>query len=138
MSLLCLDLPPADTVRWSPQLKALVVSGICNGVISLDEACQRYQLLADEFLAWQRAVEGHGIGALRVTRIQYYRDRRGDRAFGISYPDRRARRRPDTHVGWADDRTLRLTGTEYAILELLSLRKGTILRLTRFSGRCFG
>jgi Protein of unknown function (DUF1153) len=38
-----------------------------------DEACQRYQLSADEFLAWQRAVDGHGIGALRVTRLQFYR-----------------------------------------------------------------
>src|SRR5271169_1231691 len=74
MALLGLDLPPADTVRWSPQRKASVVNGVCNGAISLDEACQRYQLSADEFLAWQRAVEGHGIGALRVTRLQYYRD----------------------------------------------------------------
>ena len=74
MALLCLDLPPVDTVRWSPQRKASVVNGVCNGAISLDEACQRYQLSADEFLAWQRAVEGHGVGALRVTRLQYYRD----------------------------------------------------------------
>jgi signal transduction histidine kinase len=34
---------------------------------------------------------------------------------------------PDTRVAWADDRPLRLTGKEYATLELLSLRKGTIL-----------
>jgi hypothetical protein len=74
MELLGLDLPPADTVRWSPHRKASVVIGVRSGAISLDEACQRYQLSADEFLAWQRAVEGHGVGALRVTRLQYYRD----------------------------------------------------------------
>ena len=76
MELLGLDLPPADTVRWSPHRKASVVIGVRSGAISLDEACQRYQLSADEFLAWQRAVEGHGVGALRVTRLQYYRDGR--------------------------------------------------------------
>jgi Protein of unknown function (DUF1153) len=88
MALLGLDLPPTDTVRWSPQRKASVVSGVRTGAISLDEACQRYQLSADEFLSWQRAVEGHGVGALRVTRLQYYRAenrlRRG--AGGMSGP----------------------------------------------------
>jgi hypothetical protein len=64
-----LDLPPSDTVRWSPRRKASVV----RGAISLDEACRRYHS-AEEFLAWQEAIEAHGIGALRVTRSQYYRD----------------------------------------------------------------
>ncbi len=68
------NLPPSDTVRWSPYRKASVVDGVRNGALSLDEACQRYQLSADEFLAWQRAVESHGVGALRITRLQYYRD----------------------------------------------------------------
>ncbi len=72
------NLPPSNTVRWSPRRKASVVNGVRGGSISLDEACQRYQLSTDEFLAWQRAVEGHGVGALRVTRLQYYRDVSGD------------------------------------------------------------
>ncbi len=67
------DLPAGDTVRWSPHRKASVVNGVRSGAISLDEACRRYQLSADEFLAWQGAIEAHGIGALRVTRSQYYR-----------------------------------------------------------------
>jgi len=69
-----LDLPPSDTVRWSPRRKASVVRGVRSGAISLEEACRRYQLSAEEFLAWQEAIEAHGIGALRVTRSQYYRD----------------------------------------------------------------
>ena len=73
MALPSLDLPPANTVRWSPHRKASVVNGVRSGAISLDEACYRYQLSADEFLTWQRAVEGHGVGALRVTRTQHYR-----------------------------------------------------------------
>ena len=48
-----LDLPPSDTVRWSPRRKASVVRGVRCGAISLEEACQRYRLSAEEFLAWQ-------------------------------------------------------------------------------------
>ena len=33
----------------------------------------------------------------------------------------------DSRVGSVDDHPMHVTGTEYAILELLSLRKGTIL-----------
>jgi transposase-like protein len=68
------DLPPGDTVRWSPHRKASVVNGVRSGAISLDEACRRYQLSAGEFRAWREALEVHGIGALRVTRVQLYRD----------------------------------------------------------------
>jgi hypothetical protein len=68
------ELPPGDTVRWSPHRKASVVNGVRNGAISLDDACRRYRLSAEEFLAWQKAIETHGLGALRVTRLQHYRD----------------------------------------------------------------
>ena len=72
--MLDLELPPSDTVRWSPHRKASVVNGVRTGEISLTDTCQRYGLSAEEFSAWQRAVEAHGVGALRVTRVQYYRD----------------------------------------------------------------
>jgi hypothetical protein len=68
-----LDLPPSDTVRWSPRRKASVVRGVRSGAISLEEACQRYRLSVEEFLAWQEAIEAHGIAALHVTRLQHYR-----------------------------------------------------------------
>jgi hypothetical protein len=68
------DLPPADTRRWSPRRKAAVVSAVRDGRISLEEACRRYKLSPEEFGAWQRAIETHGVGALRVTRLQIYRD----------------------------------------------------------------
>jgi hypothetical protein len=73
MALLDLNLPPSDTVRWSPHRKASVVNGVRSGMISFDEACQSYQLSTEEFWAWQAALETHGIGALRVTRSQRYR-----------------------------------------------------------------
>jgi transposase-like protein len=59
-----LDLPPSDTVRWSPRRKASVVRGVRSGAISFDEACRRYQLSAEEFQAWQEAIEAHGIGSV--------------------------------------------------------------------------
>jgi transposase-like protein len=67
------DLPPADTRRWTAKRKALIVDAVRSGVISLEEACRRYQLSVEEFSAWQRAIETHGVGALRVTRLQRYR-----------------------------------------------------------------
>jgi Protein of unknown function (DUF1153) len=66
-------LPPSNTVRWSPQRKALVVEAVRNGLISRDEACRRYQLSAEEFHQWQRALKVHGVGGLSVTRSKYYR-----------------------------------------------------------------
>lgn len=67
------DLPPSNTVRWSPQRKASVVQAVRSGLIGLDEACRRYQLSPEEFLEWQQALNVHGVGGLSVTRSKYYR-----------------------------------------------------------------
>lgn len=66
------DLPPSDTVRWTPHRKAAVVCAVRSGALILDEACRRYQLSAEEFLGWQEAFETHGIGALSVVRLQHF------------------------------------------------------------------
>ena len=68
------DLPSADTKRWSARRKAAVVSAVRDGRICLEEACRRYELSAEEFFAWQRAIEIYGVGALRITGLQIYRD----------------------------------------------------------------
>ena len=68
------DLPPPDTKRWVPRRKAVVVNAVRAGVISLEEVCRRYELSVEEFLAWQRAIDTHGVPGLRVTRLQIYRD----------------------------------------------------------------
>jgi hypothetical protein len=67
------ELPPSGATRWSPQRKAMVVNAVRSGAMSLDEACRRYLLSAEEFTAWERAIEAHGVAALRVTRLQLYR-----------------------------------------------------------------
>ena len=68
------DLPPPDTKRWVTRRKAVVVNAVRCGVISLEEVCRRYELSVEEFLAWQRAIETHGVPGLRVTRLQIYLD----------------------------------------------------------------
>ena len=67
------DLPPRDTKRWVIRRKAEVVAAVRGGLISLEEACERYTLTVDEFLSWQRSIDKHGLPGLRATRIQEYR-----------------------------------------------------------------
>lgn len=67
-------LPPTDTKRWVARRKAVIVDAVLRGDLSLDEACSRYRLSVEEFQAWQRAIEAHGVAGLRVTRLQIYRD----------------------------------------------------------------
>jgi Protein of unknown function (DUF1153) len=67
------DLPPKDTKRWVIRRKAEVVAAVRGGLLSLEEACERYKLTVDEFLSWQRSIDRHGLAGLRATRIQDYR-----------------------------------------------------------------
>jgi Protein of unknown function (DUF1153) len=69
-----MELPPPDTKRWVTRRKAVIVNAVRTGVISLEEVCRRYALSVEEFLAWQRAIDTHGVPGLRVTRLQIYRD----------------------------------------------------------------
>jgi len=50
------------------------VAAVRGGLISLDDACKRYTLTVEEFLAWQRAIERFGMPGLRATRVQQYRN----------------------------------------------------------------
>ena len=67
------DLPPRDTKRWVIRRKAEVVAAVRGGLLSLEEACTRYTLTVEEFLAWQYSIDRHGLAGLRTTRIQQYR-----------------------------------------------------------------
>ena len=64
------ELPPATTKRWSPRRKAAVIKGIRAGVLSILDACERYDLSLEEVLSWQEAYERGGTKALRSTFIQ--------------------------------------------------------------------
>jgi hypothetical protein len=67
------DLPPSNTRRWVVRQKANVVAAVSGGLISLHEACIRYNLSVEEFLGWQRTIDRFGLPGLRTTRIQEYR-----------------------------------------------------------------
>jgi hypothetical protein len=67
------ELPPVGTTRWVTRRKAAVVAAVREGVLTLEEACHRYQLSVEEFTSWQRLVDRHGLPGLRATRIQEYR-----------------------------------------------------------------
>lgn len=66
-------LPPPNTKRWVIRRKAEVVAAVRGGLLTLEEACTRYLLTAEEFQSWQRAIEQHGLPGLRTTRLQEYR-----------------------------------------------------------------
>ena len=60
------DLPPKETKRWVIRRKAEVVAAVRGGLLSLEEACERYKLTVDEFLSWQRSIDRHGLPGLRA------------------------------------------------------------------------
>ena len=67
------SLPPTTTRRWVIRRKAEVVAAVRGGLLSLEEACDRYHLSVEEFVSWQRMIESHGLMGLRTTRVQDYR-----------------------------------------------------------------
>jgi Protein of unknown function (DUF1153) len=66
-------LPPPDTKRWVPRRKAEVVAAVRAGLLTLEEACNRWALSREEFASWERAMERHGLGGLRTTLFQNFR-----------------------------------------------------------------
>ncbi len=73
------DLPPPETRRWVARRKAEVVAAVRGGLLSLDDACARYELTVEEFLSWERAIRQFGLPGLRATRMQEYRHSEGHR-----------------------------------------------------------
>lgn len=73
-------LPPANTSRWVVRRKAEVVAAVNGGLLTITEACERYDLTLEELASWQRSIEREGMAGLRATRVQHYRqvhERRG-------------------------------------------------------------
>lgn len=66
-------LPPANTSRWVVRRKAEVVAAVNGGLLTIAEACERYDLTLEELASWQRSIEREGMAGLRATRVQHYR-----------------------------------------------------------------
>lgn len=63
------NLPPPHTARWVAWRKAEIVTAVGSGLLSLEEACARYTLTADELQSWSVAYARHGLGGLRALRV---------------------------------------------------------------------
>ena len=48
------DLPSTNIKRWTVCRKAEIIAAIRGGLLSLEEACERYALTVEEFISWQR------------------------------------------------------------------------------------
>jgi len=67
------DLPDPSTKRWVVRRKAEVVTAVRAGLLTLEQACARYNLSVEEFISWQALIDKHGTRGLRTTRLQQYR-----------------------------------------------------------------
>jgi Protein of unknown function (DUF1153) len=67
------DLPSPGQHRWVMRRKAIVVAAVRHGLLTLEQACERYTLSVEEFLSWQDLIDRHGVRALRATRVKDYR-----------------------------------------------------------------
>jgi len=74
MKLTMEDLPPPDA-RWMASRKALVVEAVDQGLLTLDQVCERYGLTTREFHTWRAGLILHGRAGLRATRLQVYTKR---------------------------------------------------------------
>jgi Protein of unknown function (DUF1153) len=48
---------PRPTGRWTIRRKAVVVAAVRTGMITLEKACERYELSVEEFLTWWSRAE---------------------------------------------------------------------------------
>jgi len=67
-------LPPTETKRWYPRLKAQLVAAVNGGLLSVDDVCKEYRIDFEEFASWQRGLERLGMRGLFITRAQKNRD----------------------------------------------------------------
>jgi len=65
-----LPLPPPGAMRWWPHRKAAVVAAVRGGVLSLNEAQERYALSIEEYLTWQHGIDLFGLAGLRMDGTQ--------------------------------------------------------------------
>ena len=67
------DLPPPETRRWVASRKAKVVAAIENKLITVEEACETYDLSEEELSSWRKMAKEHGTAGLRTTALRKYR-----------------------------------------------------------------
>ena len=59
------NLPAPGMRRWVARRKAEVVTAVAGGILSIGDACARYGLSLEEFMAWEDGLHRHGLLGLR-------------------------------------------------------------------------
>jgi hypothetical protein len=77
-------LPPARNNRWVARRKAEVVIAVRGGLLTIEEACERYALSYEEFLTWDRALKNFGVIGLQATRISKSTPERPERPKSVA------------------------------------------------------
>lgn len=62
------DVPAAETERWVPRRKAIVVAAVEAGLLTRDAALRQYQLSDEEYESWKTAWLRFGLRGLRVSK----------------------------------------------------------------------
>jgi hypothetical protein len=68
------ELPASFRLRWTARRKAEVVIAVESGILALDEACERYIISPEEFLAWKNDYAHEGMESLRCNALKRQRD----------------------------------------------------------------
>jgi hypothetical protein len=63
------DLPEPKNVRWVKSRKLIVVAAVQAGLLTVEDACARYELSREEFLAWNRVFQLEGRNAQKPVRL---------------------------------------------------------------------
>ena len=67
--------PPDKPVFWVARRKAEVVAAVNGGLLTIDEACERYDISLEEFATWSHAAARSGMLGLRTTHGKTYKKR---------------------------------------------------------------
>jgi hypothetical protein len=55
------DLPATPPRRWMIRRKAQVVAAVAGGLLTIEQACDRFMLTREEFLTWKASVARYGL-----------------------------------------------------------------------------
>jgi hypothetical protein len=67
-------LPPSDKpIYWVSRRKAQVVAAVNGGLLTIEEACERYGISLEEYASWNHAATRSGVRGLRMTHRKNYK-----------------------------------------------------------------
>ena len=71
------ELPTPGVTRWVRRRKLAVVAAVLDRRLSIEEACERYDLSAEELLSWRDMVDLYGPRGISAFTMLDPRRRRG-------------------------------------------------------------